>query len=170
MMNDGCRLRTALSRCAGRLAVLLALMALMQVGVACTQPTSAPIPGATPSPAPTATPAVASPAATPADLGCLPGETAELVWPTLQETNPSQVTPGGTIRVIASGGYVRCGRSGYIEGNRVFQLYLDDDPAGEITCYANRCEGELTAPNTTLVGEHTISVEGGSSISVLVIK
>lgn len=168
-MDDRRALRTTLAWRTSRPAVLLALTVLMQLSMACSQ-AATPISGAPPPAAPTATTAVASPNATPTGLGCLPSEKAELVWPKLQEIKPSQVPPGGTLRVIGSGGYVRCGERGYNESSRFFHLYLDGEPVSKINCYVNHCEGDLTVPNTTLPGEHAISVEGGSGISVVVLE
>ncbi len=56
-----------------------------------------------------ARPATAQP--TPAPSECPGSETAELVWPQLTELRPTQIAPGGAVKVIASGGFLRCGRA-----------------------------------------------------------
>jgi len=95
-------------------------------------------------------------------------EAAELVWPQLTEVRPAQIAPGGTVKVIASGGFLRCGPSGYIESARQFQLYLDGKQVGILTCYINHCEQEFNLTADIPLGTHVISVEGGSEISLQV--
>lgn len=108
----------------------------------------------------------ATPTPPPSDPGCPAGEPAEMVWPQLSEIQPPQSAPGSTVKVIGSGGYVRCGEAGYNESARSFQLFFNDQPAAEISCYVNHCETELTLPGDAPAGRHTISVEGGSSIDL----
>ena len=141
----------------------LTFVALLLVGCGTATPTPTPlIPTATPIP-PTFTPE------------CTPGsiETAEVEWPQLHEVQPAQVAPGDQFKIIGSGGYLywwndNC-QKGYNESHRTFQVDFDAEPMGSISCYVNRCEATLTVPADALAGTHTISVEGGSSISIRVI-
>lgn len=129
-------------------------------------------PAATPTPlVPTVTPI--PPTLIPEPPGCTPASevTKEIVWPQLYEVQPDQVALGGEIKVMASGGYLilddGC-RKGYNESHRTFQLDFDGEPVGSISCYVNHREATLTVPADALPGTHTISVEGGSSISIQV--
>jgi hypothetical protein len=101
-----------------------------------------------------------------APTGCLPSETADIVWPRLGEIQPPQIQPGGEVTVVGSGGYVQCGSGAYNESARSFQLFFGGQPASSIGCYVNRCEGKLVVPMTATAGTHVIAVEGGSTISL----
>ena len=83
-----------------------------------------------------------------------------------EQTYPAS-WPGGTIKVVGSGGYLRCGQ-GYNESAQSFELYFDDQPIGSIVCYVNHCEVTLEIPANAASGVHTISVEGGSGINIQV--
>lgn len=119
---------------------------------------SACLPAATP-PLPTATVVVPPPQG----AGCLGSETAEIIWPQLTGIEPEAARPGQAITITGSGGFVRCGTA-YNESARTFQLFLDDKAFGQIGCYVNHCEVELTLPDDLPPGEHTLSAEGGSQI------
>jgi hypothetical protein len=135
-------------------------------------PASPPVP-------PTATPLFLTatpipPTLTPEGLDCtssraFPTEDAETVWPELIDIQPAQVTPGDKVEINAMGGYLywnnECGTR-WDESARTFQLYLDDTPVSSILCYVNYCEADLTVPGDVPSGTHTISVEGGSSLSI----
>jgi heat shock protein HslJ len=135
-------------------------------------PASPPVP-------PTATPLVLTatpipPTLTPEGLDCtssraFPTEDAEIVWPELIDIQPAQVTPGDKVEINAMGGYLywnnECGTR-WDESARTFQLYFDDTPVSSILCYVNYCETDLTVPGDVPSGTHTISVEGGSSLSI----
>lgn len=140
----------------------LAIGAIL-ISLACsTQQTSTPI-------GPTSTPM--SPALTPTVADCLSSETAELIWLQLSHVEPTQMAPGGEIKVIGSGGYLRCEQGGYIHRNesaRPFQLYLDDQPVSTTVCYVNHCEVKFAVPSDMSPGTHIISVEGGSTITIQV--
>jgi hypothetical protein len=83
----------------------------------------------------------------------------ELVPPQITEVLPAQAIPGGEITVIGSGGYLRDTCGGYVEGSKVFKLYLNNEPIGDLSCYVNHCEGKLTLPSTVSIGSHCLSVE-----------
>lgn len=85
----------------------------------------------------------------------------ELVSPQIVEIQPVEPTPGSEVRVIGRGGYIQDTCGGTIEGSKTFQLYLDDQPVGELSCYVNRCEEKLMLPDTLSVGSHCLSVEIG---------
>ena len=135
-------------------------------------PASPPVP-------PTATPLVLTatpipPTLTPEGLDCtssraFPTEDAEIVWPELIDIQPAQVTPGDKVEITAMGGYLywnnECGTR-WDESARTFQLYFDDTPVSSILCYVNYCETDLTVPGDVPSGTHTISVEGGSNLSI----
>ena len=85
----------------------------------------------------------------------------ELVSPQIVEIQPLEPTPGNEIRVIGRGGYIQDTCGGTIEGSKTFQLYLDDQPVGELACYVNRCEEKLMLPDTLSIGSHCLSLETG---------
>lgn len=83
----------------------------------------------------------------------------ELIPPVIIEIQPAQPVPGSEIKVIGSGGYVRDSCGGYVEGSKVFQLYLDNEPLGDLSCYVNHCEAKVTLPSTASAGPHCLSTE-----------
>jgi hypothetical protein len=85
-----------------------------------------------------------------------------LVTPTILEIQPAEPVAGGEINVIGSGGYIQDTCGGFIEGARAFELFLDHEPIGELSCYVNRCEGKLTLPDPLTAGMHCLSVEAGT--------
>lgn len=82
--------------------------------------------------------------------------------PTITELRPAEAKPGGQVTVIASGGYVRDTCGGYHESAREFPVYLDDEPAGSLSCYVNHCEGRLQVPASAASGKHCLGVRKGS--------
>jgi heat shock protein HslJ len=103
--------------------------------------------------------------------GVLPPEDAELVWPALLEASPNPVAPGQAVEVRATGGYLiwetPCGTA-VQESARSFAMAFDGDPVGSLDCYANTCLATLTIPSDLPPGEHTLSVEGGSNLIIVV--
>jgi len=99
---------------------------------------------------------------------CIDGEAADMVWPQLFDVLPQEHEPGSELKINGSGGYLRCGDT-YIESSRSFPLMLDGKTVSSMICYANRCEGVLAVPMEAHAGRHTISVAGGSSITIDVI-
>jgi hypothetical protein len=91
-----------------------------------------------------------------------------MVWPQLTDLQPRPVAAGSTVTVTASAGYVTCGASGLNESARHFQIDLDSQPVGSISCYVNHCEGNFVLPATTAVGTHAVTAEGGSWLSFVV--
>lgn len=85
----------------------------------------------------------------------------ELVPPQITEIQPAAPIPGDEINVIGSGGYIQDTCGGYIEGSKVFKMYLDHEPVGDLSCYVNRCEGKITLPSALSTGVHCLSVEVG---------
>jgi hypothetical protein len=85
----------------------------------------------------------------------------EPVPPQITEIQPAEPLPGSEINVIGSGGYLQDTCGGYIEGLKIFKIYLDNEPVGDLSCYINHCEGKLTLPSTLSTGTHCLSVEVG---------
>ena len=85
----------------------------------------------------------------------------ETVPPEIMEIQPAQATPGSEITVVGSGGYIKDTCGGYFEGSKLFKLYLDNEPIGDLACYVNHCEGKITLPSTLSIGVHCLSVEVG---------
>jgi len=83
----------------------------------------------------------------------------ELILPRIVEIQSARPLPGDEITVIGSGGYVRDTCGGYIEGSRVFKLYLDNEAIGDLSCYVNHCEGKVTLPGTLSTGSHCLFAE-----------
>jgi hypothetical protein len=93
----------------------------------------------------------------------------DIVWPTLEMVEPSPVIIGQEMKIIGRGGYHEIETEagiGYDESFRTFQVYLNDEPIGEIGCFVNRCEAEIKLPGELLPGQYELSVEGGSSIMI----
>jgi hypothetical protein len=78
------------------------------------------------------------------------------------EIQPAEPAAGSELKVIGSGGYIQDTCGGYIEGARESKLYLDHEPIGDLSCYVNRCEGNLTLPATLTNGPHCLSVEANA--------
>ena len=72
--------------------------------------------------------------------------------------------------ISGSGGYLFVPPGTFIEDSRNFDVFFDSELAGSVTCYANHCQGEIGVPETAIPGEHAITVEGGSVITVNVIS
>ena len=148
-----------------RLAIILAIafiIAACQPAPAASTPTQQHLPPTSTHPAVPATGLPLEPLTV-----CNGTETAEAIPPQLKEVDPNPAAPGEEITLKGSGGYTRCG-SAYFESSRNFQLYFDDQPVTQITCYANHCETKLTVPMDAASGEHAIKVEGGSQIKLKV--
>ena len=61
--------------------------------------------------------------------------------------------------VIGAGGHVRGACNGYNESARIFMLYLDNEPVGDLLRYGNHCEGGITLTSTTVPGSHSLSAQ-----------
>ncbi len=94
---------------------------------------------------------------------------ATLVPPTLTQLDPTQATPGSTVHVIGSGGYLFTPPNGYNESARNFAITFDGKPVASLSCMINHCETQFTIPADTAIGEHEVVVEGGSKINLQVI-
>jgi hypothetical protein len=116
-------------------------------------------------------PVIADPILEPESSDCTSEEWADTVWPQLSEVQLTETASGAEVKVVGSGGYLywggKCGRR-YDESARSFELALDGEPVGSMGCYVNHCEATLSFPADALWGTHTISVEGGSSITIQV--
>ncbi len=108
--------------------------------------------------------ATATPA--PSGSGPDPAQAAEMVWPTLLNADPEVARPGQRVEILGQGGYLFTPPSGYDESARGFEIYFDGELAGEISCYVNRCEGEVTVPAGVYEGRHAITSEGGSVLEL----
>ena len=103
-------------------------------------------------------------------VDCAAQEPQEIEPPQLSGVQLEEAGSASTIRVVGYGGYLVsygiCGLR-YDESERSFQLTLDGEPAGSITCLRGPCEAtlELAAAGGSQLGRHTIAVEGGSSIT-----
>jgi len=101
-----------------------------------------------------------------------PTQEAQIVWPTLLPIEVEEVAPGDYLEITASGGYLQwdneCGVS-INESAREFQLFIDGETSGNISCYVNHCRVTLSVPVDTPSGTHTLSVEGGSSLDLEVV-
>ncbi len=106
----------------------------------------------------------ASPVATlvPFADGATPNCVQEEILPKITEVQPAEITPGSEVSLTASGGYLKDNCGGYYEGARSYQVYLDDEPAGELVCYVNHCEGKFKLPERAGVGRHCLGVQKGT--------
>ena len=73
------------------------------------------------------------------------------------------------MKVIGRGGYLFTPPGGHNESARSFNLYLDSVQRGQIDCYVNRCEATLTVPSDATPGDHVVSTDGGSKLTLKVI-
>ncbi|MDP6549006.1 MAG: YbhB/YbcL family Raf kinase inhibitor-like protein [Dehalococcoidia bacterium] len=97
------------------------------------------------------------------------------MWPTLTKIEPSAAAPGYEVQVEGLGGHTELRTAdgsvtGYIESARSFNLYFDGEPIGTFGCYVNACHGALIVPDGASPGSHQISVEGGSSLVLIVVE
>jgi hypothetical protein len=91
-------------------------------------------------------------------------EESRLIYPTLTTLEPAEAAPGDTVKVSATGGYLEMGDGGYNESARSFDLLLDEEVIGELSCYAGMCFAEFVVPDSVGAGEHLVSTEGSSSL------
>jgi hypothetical protein len=97
-------------------------------------------------------------------------EESRLIYPTLTTLEPAEAAPGDTVKVNATGGYIELSDGGYNESARDFNLFWDDELTGELSCYAGMCFAEFVVPDSAGAGEHLVSTEGGSSLTLTVTK
>jgi hypothetical protein len=86
----------------------------------------------------------------------------EEIWPKIEEIRPTMLKPGTEVPVSASGGYLRDQCGGYDEGARTYQIYFDDEPVADLSCYVNHCEGKFTLPEGVAAGPHCMGVQKGT--------
>ncbi|KPL90195.1 hypothetical protein [Herpetosiphon geysericola] len=101
-----------------------------------------------------------------APLNCPPGETEELIEPTLLTLSPSNPLPGETVQVTGYGGYIQCSGGLYNESARSFDLTLDGAVVAQLGCYANRCQTTFVVPTTINPGNYQVSTVGGSQLRI----
>ena len=97
----------------------------------------------------------------------IPTGGGQLHPPQLTTVAPQPASPGSQITVTGTGGYIKI-TGGYIEGSRQFHLYFDEQLIGTIWCMMNACRATARIPEDATPGEHKLSAEGGSSITVTV--
>ncbi len=86
----------------------------------------------------------------------------EEILPKITEVQPAEITAGSEVSLTASGGYLKDNCGGYNESARTYPVYLDDEPAGELVCYVNHCEGKFKVPERAGVGTHCLGVQKGT--------
>ncbi|XSG77311.1 hypothetical protein ACP8Y2_09915 [Herpetosiphon llansteffanensis] len=101
-----------------------------------------------------------------APLNCPPGETEELIEPTLLTLSPTNPLPGETVQVTGSGGYIHCSGGLYNESARSFDLTLDGTVVAQLGCYANRCQTTFVVPTTINPGNYQVATVGGSQLRI----
>ena len=97
----------------------------------------------------------------------IPTGSGQLHPPQLTTVAPQPASPGSQITVTGTGGYIKI-TGGYSEGSRQFHLYFDEQLIGTIGCMMNACRAKARIPEDATPGEHKLSAEGGSSITVTV--
>jgi hypothetical protein len=80
------------------------------------------------------------------------------VPPEIAEIQPAEPNPGVVVKVIGSGGYIQDSCGGYNESARTFPVYLDHEPAFDLTCYVNHREGKGTLNVAISPGSHCFSI------------
>lgn len=101
-----------------------------------------------------------------APLNCPPGETEELIEPTLLTLSPSNPLPGETVQVTGYGGYIQCSGGLYNESARSFDLTLDGAVVAQLGCYANRCQTTFVVSTTINPGNYQVATVGGSQLRI----
>ncbi len=91
------------------------------------------------------------------------------VLPTIDEVQPATITPGSEIMLSGSGGYFKDSCGGYNESARLYQVYLDNEPAGELQCYAGLCQAKFKLPERAGPGRHCLGVQKGTCQMELVV-
>ena len=110
----------------------------------------------------------ARPAASrPAQLVPFPGTPTaqcarEEVLPKITEIEPDEIRPGVELTITASGGYFKDDCGGIDESSRMYQIFFDDEPVADLSCYVNHCEGKFTLPPGTTAGAHCMGVQKGT--------
>jgi len=89
----------------------------------------------------------------------MPQCTETAVPPTITEVQPSQVTAGGEITVIGTGGFTQDSCGGFNESARFFKLYLDHESVNDLLCYIHLCEVKIVLSDTIGSGVHCLSLE-----------
>ncbi len=85
--------------------------------------------------------------------------TETMVLPILTDIQPSPVLPGSEITITGRGGYTQDSCGGINESARSFQLYLDNEPVGDLLCYVNHCEAKITLASSMALEEHCLSTQ-----------
>ena len=116
----------------------------------------------------------AAPSPTPGIFAISPEATQVPIAPSLLRLRPTEVVPGSEIELEGTGGHIELrtadgSRIGFIESSTSFPVFLADETIGSIKCFVNTCRGTVTIPQETLPGNHQISVEGGSSLTLTVV-
>ncbi len=86
----------------------------------------------------------------------------EEILPTIEQIQPDDIKPGTTVTVSARGGYFRDTCGGVNESARLYQLYFDDEPIADLSCYVNHCEAKFVMPASVTAGRHCMGVQKGS--------
>ncbi len=93
-----------------------------------------------------------------------------VVWPTLVNIVPVEAAPGQCcIQVTSQSGYLRVDGL-YDESARPFDLYFDGAGVGSIGCYVTRCDGTFTVPSDASLGDHQVCTQGGSCLTIRVVR
>jgi hypothetical protein len=90
-----------------------------------------------------------------------PACTETTIPPRIAEIQPSPITPGSEITITGTGGYIQDSCGGINESARSFELYLDDEPVSDLSCYVNHCETKILLADTIEAGAHCLSVQKG---------
>src|SRR5512140_1229052 len=73
--------------------------------------------------------------------------TAQCAWeevlPKIEKIQPTDIKVGTEVTVSASGGYLRDSCGGVNESARMYQVFFDDEPIADLSCYVNHCEGKF---------------------------
>lgn len=88
-----------------------------------------------------------------------------IVYPRLIRVQPNPVIPGESIEVDGTDGYLLYEDGSTDDSERFFSLMLDGAPISTtMRCDTLACEAHLIVPEDIALGEHTIEVEGGSTV------
>lgn len=96
------------------------------------------------------------------------GKESQIVWPILTKIEPNLVTAGSTLRISGIDGYVIKNGDEITNLSKSFDIMFNGEEAGSIICLEKSCEGRVAVPTNVQIGDHLVTTEGGSQLSIKV--
>jgi hypothetical protein len=96
------------------------------------------------------------------------GKESQIVWPILTKIEPNSITAGSTVAISGIDGYVIKNGDEITNLSKSFAAMFNGEEAGSIICLEKSCEGRFVVPTNVQIGDHLITTEGGSQLSIKV--